>query len=237
MAFQWRCAFCGHWTTITDSNAEVSVHRFTRPNKIGHLITRTGLITCPNPQCREFELSFFLGLPEAATNVASHPRHLEMADLIKQWRLVPSSRAKPLPEFVPPSIRADYEEACAIEVLSPKASATLARRCVQGIIRNYFGISEKTLNLEIQAIKSKVSNEVWEAVDALRKVGNIGAHPEGDINLIIDVEPEEAAMLIRLIELLIEETYVARERQQRELAEVKKLAAEKGALRDNPTAP
>lgn len=132
-----------------------------------------------------------------------------------------------MPSVVPESIVNDYNEACAIESLSPKASATLARRCVQQIIRGFFGVSRGTLNEEIQAIKGAISGPVWESVDALRQLGNIGAHPEKDINVIIDVEPDEAAALIRLIEILIAETYVARDRQEKELQSVRDIAEAK----------
>ena len=32
---------------------------------------------------------------------------------------------------------------------------------------------------------------MWQAIDAVRSIGNIGAHMEKDINLIVDVDPEE----------------------------------------------
>ncbi|MCP1830281.1 hypothetical protein ACVIHH_005106 [Bradyrhizobium sp. USDA 4518] len=34
-----------------------------------------------------------------------------------------------------------------------------------------------------------------DAIDAVRIVGNIGAHMEKDVNLIVDIEPGEAQML------------------------------------------
>ena len=37
---------------------------------------------------------------------------------------------------------------------------------------------------------------------AVRKVGNIGAHMEKDINVIVDVDPDEAQHLIGLITFL-----------------------------------
>ena len=43
-----------------------------------------------------------------------------------------------------------------------------------------------------------------DAIDAVRKIGNIGAHMERDINLIVDIDPNEAAILIGLIELLFQ---------------------------------
>jgi hypothetical protein len=47
-------------------------------------------------------------------------------------------------------------------------------------------------------------------IDAMRKIGNIGAHMQNDINLIIDVEPREAQLLITLIENLFKEWYISR---------------------------
>ena len=48
-----------------------------------------------------------------------------------------------------------------------------------------------------------------DAIGHVRRIGSIGAHMEKDINLILDVEPDEAQALIDLIELLFEEWYVA----------------------------
>ena len=45
----------------------------------------------------------------------------------------------------------------------------------------------------------------------VRKIGNIGAHMEADINVIVDVDRNEAQVLIELAELLFEEWYVAAE--------------------------
>lgn len=50
-----------------------------------------------------------------------------------------------------------------------------------------------------------------EAIDAVCKVGNIGAHMEKDIDLIVDVDPNEAELLINLIETRFQYWYVNRE--------------------------
>ena len=118
------------------------------------------------------------------------------------------------PEYVPHNIRQDYEEACIIKELSPKSSATLARRALQGMIRNYWGIKGKSLYDEINQIKDKVDPATFDAIDAVRKIGNIGAHMERDVNVIIDIEPSEAGLLINLIEELIDDWYIAREQRR-----------------------
>ena len=129
--------------------------------------------------------------------------------------LRPISLAKQYPDYIPQQIREDYAEACAILYRSPKASATLARRCLQGMIRDYWGISKRTLYDEISELREKLQPDLWMALDNLRQLGNIGAHMEADTNVIVNIDPDEAEKLIQLIELLMKEWYINRaEREQ-----------------------
>ena len=82
---------------------------------------------------------------------------------VRDHSLVPASMAKPQPSYIPRQIVADYEEASLIAGLSPKASATLSRRCLQGMIRDFFSISRRTLFDEINAIKDQTPQDVWDA--------------------------------------------------------------------------
>lgn len=149
----------------------------------------------------------------------------------KQIDLVPQVTMRHYPEYIPEQIRQDYEEANMILESSPKAAATLLRRCLQGMIHDYWGIHEKNLNAEISALKDKVSAAQWKAIDALRKVGNIGAHMEKDVNLIIDIDADEAKKLLKLIELLFEKWYIARHDEEMLLADIVEIADEKTAER------
>jgi hypothetical protein len=148
---------------------------------------------------------------------------------INNWSLIPQSEAKVFPGYIPKTIISDYNEACAIVRLSPKASATLSRRCLQGIVRDYWGVRVKSGRLkdEIDEIKDKTDPATWDAIDAVRKVGNVGAHMEKDINLVIDVEPEEASLLINLIEILLKDWYITREERKQRLTSIKVMAEEK----------
>jgi hypothetical protein len=80
---------------------------------------------------------------------------------------------------------------------------------------------------EISAIQEKVDPITWNAIDAVRNIGNIGAHMEKDINLVIDVEPDEAGLLIGLIETLITEWYIARHEREQRMARIIATAADK----------
>jgi hypothetical protein len=146
---------------------------------------------------------------------------------LNNWRVIPDSAAKVLPDYIPEAIVSDYTEACLIVDKSPKASATLARRCLQGMIRDFHNVQKDRLFDEIKAIKDRIDPLTWEAIDAVRSIGNIGAHMEKDINLIVDVDEGEAQDLINLIELLIDDWYVARYNRQKQLASVTKIKTAK----------
>jgi len=47
---------------------------------------------------------------------------------------------------------------------------------------------------------------------------------EKDINVIIDVDPDEAQLLIQLIETLFRDWYIAREQRNEHLAKIKAVA-------------
>ena len=149
----------------------------------------------------------------------------------KTVMIFPESSATQFPEYVPEAIRNDYEEACSILYKSPKAAATLARRCLQGMIHDFWGIHEKNLNAEITALKGHIQGAQWRAIDAIRSVGNIGAHMEHDVNLIIDVSSAEAEKLIKLIEHLIDKWYIDRHEAELLYEDVTAIGSEKQELR------
>lgn len=146
-------------------------------------------------------------------------------------QVLPVSLAKQYPDYIPQSIRNDYEEAYAILDLSPKASATLARRCLQGMIHDFWGIVEKNLNYEITALKDKIPADLWQSIDALRQLGNIGAHMEANTDVIVDIDPDEAETLIKLIELLMKEWYMNREERNKLFSNIVNTNAAKQAQR------
>lgn len=233
MSFSWQCPFCNNHSTITEQNVSSTELDFDDNNKFGKLRLEVKTITCPNPECKEFTLEALL----FETKTRGSYQYTVNGDLIHNWKLYPQSTAKPLPDYIPQAIKEDYEEACLILNLSPKASATLARRCLQGMIRNFWSVKSKNLFQEIESIKDKVEPDIWEAIDVVRKVGNIGAHMEKDINQIVEVDEKEAALLIGLIEMLIEEWYVSRYERQQRLANIKQLGQDKDTQRKKGAEP
>jgi hypothetical protein len=72
------------------------------------------------------------------------------------------------------------------------------------------------------------------AIDAVRSIGNIGAHMEKDINLIIDVDPGEAEVLIQLLETLFKEWYVNRNDREEQMRQIVAIAKSKSAQKVKP---
>lgn len=218
MAFNWTCPYCDRKTTINDNNFHASEDAMTIDSSEGNRLLRNEWIVCPNEECKKINLVTIL------YDYKWIPTVWRKGEIITHWNLLPSSSAKVFPDYIPIVLRNDYEEAAKILELSPKASATLSRRCLQGIIRDFWGVSKSRLIDEIAAIEDKVDPLTWKSIDSVRKVGNIGAHMEKDINLIIDVEPKEAYLLIQLIELLFEEWYVHRHERELKLKAIAGLA-------------
>ena len=217
------CPYCGMTMSLNSETQSLRYPAFGNSHGV-HLPTQGGgyhtstleieFYQCPN--CDEFTI-FATGKGKAVKDVCLPIR--------------PQSKAKQYPEYIPAPIREDYEEACAVLYLSPKASATLARRCLQGMIRDFWGIAKATLNAEITELKDKIPADLWAVIDSLRQLGNIGAHMEKDTNLIVDIDPDEAEKLIRLIELLMKEWYINREERKQLFGDILEINAEKQAIR------
>jgi hypothetical protein len=60
---------------------------------------------------------------------------------------------------------------------------------------------------------------------------------EKDVNAIVDVDPDEAQVLIGLTELLFEEWYVAREARSRNIARLAAIAGEKKQIQQQKRLP
>lgn len=219
--FQWRCPYCNRNATIGESDFHQDFANLKIKNADGTRRVFTQFTVCPNPDCKKFMLKIYMCYLEYTQG------EWRTGDLIKEWRLVPPSKAVVFPDYVPKPIRDDYNEACLISNLSPKSSATLSRRVIQGIIRDFWRVKPGRLVDEIEQIKDKIDPLTWEAIDSLRKIGNIGAHMEKDINLIVDVDPNEAEILIGLIETLVKDWYVIREERKKQLYKIKTIAQDK----------
>jgi hypothetical protein len=230
MGHNWTCGYCDRPQVATDENFEAirSLLKIGTPSGEGRITVRVAL-RCLNPDCAKITLSF--ALHRWNGNIGNG-----VGELLQSWRLMPGSTYVTQPDYIPEPIRTDYYEACSIKDLSPKASATLARRCLQGMIRDFAEIKEKTLFKAIEKLRilseegkapQGILLETLDAIDAVRQIGNIGAHMEADINTIVDVDPDEAQALIELLELLFQDWYIARHARKARLNRLVTIAADK----------
>jgi hypothetical protein len=219
MAQRWRCPFCNHDAVLTDSNRSTGRHEFNHGSKYGYQAVQTHAFVCPNPECKEYALTVTLH----DHRVVSPGGYVDL-DAKQTWRLRPAADVRVFPDYIPRAILDDYREACLIRDASPKASATLARRALQGMLRDFWSVKAGRLVDEIEAVRDRVDPLTWDAIDAVRKIGNIGAHMEKDINVIVDVDPQEAKLLIGLIETLLQDWYVTKHERQQRLAGIVSIA-------------
>ena len=151
--------------------------------------------------------------------------------------LMPKWEDPQVPDGVPEELAEDYREACRVLELSPKASAALARRCLQALIRQQEGIRESTLCAEVSRLLDKhiLPEYLTRDLDAIRVIGNFAAHPTKDTQTdsIVDVEPDEASWTLGVLRALLQFYFVdePRSRERREALSKKLKSSGRGELR------
>lgn len=211
-----KCPYCNETFPLTFGTSFKETIYFNKGSGVPERDSDVQLSICKCPNCHQYLINIE-GIGDAVSDVNLQVR--------------PLSSAIQFPEYVPEGIRQDYEEACAIVNLSPKASATLSRRCIQSMIRDFWNITDKTLMKEIDLLEYKIPATQKKVLQSLRQIGNIGAHPETDVNTIIDVEPKDAGKLIKVIEFFIDKWYIDRHEQECLFDEINTMNSEMQAKR------
>ena len=176
--FNWTCPTCGSHTTITSPNhcyRTLDVFASNTPNNKG-IVVGALLIECPNQQC--LAQSFKVIVKQASRQSGfTSLRESSVPVGIGSFTFLPTT-ASPLSQYVPATVLEDYNEAYLISKLSPKASATLARRALQGMVRDYFQVFWlRTLHSELVSVEDKCDPDLYAALMAVKSIGDIGAHP------------------------------------------------------------
>lgn len=230
-SFNWKCPYCGNDTTLIEGQSYSFFYEtFDLRNVHEKLLAfSTRVFVCPNPECKKITIENILS--QTKYNAIRYVP--DFGNTIAAKRFQPKANMMVLPDYVPKAIINDYEEACTIVEDSPKAAATLCRRCLQGMIRDFWGIAKGRLKDEIDALKERIDPITWDVIDSIREIGNIGAHMEKDVNLIIDVEIDEAKLLIKLIETLITDWYIQRYNREQNALKIKQIAETKKPKRES----
>ena len=222
--FSWECPHCKRITTIDKHNIHLKNNFLPELNSKENagFNVQTKNIICPNYQCKN--IAVYVSVYKANEKYHNGYQIITNEQFIFGKMFFPDKDIKQYPDYIPEPIRKDYKEACLISSLSPKASATLARRCIQGILRDFWKVKPDNLIKEIEQIKDKVDTQTYEAIDSVRRIGNIGAHMEKDINVIIDVDENEAEILISLLDILLQNWYIEKHNKEEQLKRIKAIA-------------
>ncbi|MFT7005454.1 MAG: hypothetical protein ACJAWW_002829 [Sulfurimonas sp.] len=144
--------------------------------------------------------------------------------------ICPNSEGNIFFDYIPEQILNDYNEACEIKDLSPKTSATLAIKCLQEMIRDFWKVNKGVLINEIEEIKDRIDPLTWSAINSVRKTGNIDTYMKKDVNKIIDVEQREAELLVNLIGTLLDVWYITKYKREENLFAIIALSKDKSEL-------
>lgn len=106
----------------------------------------------------------------------------------------------------------DFRNACLVMSDSAEASAALSRRCLQNVLRDVANAKPSDLAKEIQEVldSGKLPSHLADSIDAIRNIGNFGAHPikSKSSGEIVDVEPGEAEWNLDVLEGLFDFYFV-----------------------------
>lgn len=216
--YLWHCPFCDTDQTVPSEGMQASFSDLIAENAEGPRRLVVKFVVCPNPKCRQFSLDASLHHLTISGSRGYTGKHL------KTWNLIPPSRARSFPVAIPHHVLTDYREACLIIDSSPKAASALARRCLSGMLRDFWNVQPGSLSDELRQIKGTADPLTWEAIESVRNTGLIGPRMESEGAEIQDTEPGEPQLLIGLIETLIQDWYVNRDGRRKRLAEIKQIA-------------
>jgi len=126
--------------------------------------------------------------------------------------VIPRRRAAMKFRDVPPDLIEEYEQASEVIDTSPAASAALARRCLQKVIREHLGTREKRFYDELKTVaeSGKVPPYLADGLLKIREIGNMAKHPtHGEqVGLIVDVSKEEAEWTLKILEGMFKHCFV-----------------------------
>ncbi|MFH1147657.1 MAG: DUF4145 domain-containing protein [Pseudomonadota bacterium] len=143
----------------------------------------------------------------------------ELTEILSEQVIFPRASFKRIDPEVPDSLRREFQEACSVLQVSPRASAAMSRRLLQTILREKFGINKRSLADEIDEFLSSpaIPSYLSQEIDAIRNVGNFASHPIKNTQTgeIVDVEPGEAEWLIDVLEALFDFAFIQPARMEK----------------------
>lgn len=130
-----------------------------------------------------------------------------------RWVWPEGLQRRAIPDMVPDAVGQDYKEAALVLDRSPRASAALSRRALQGLLTEQ-GFKHSNLSTQIDLALPGLAEPLKSDIDAIRQLGNMAAHPmkATQSGEILDVEPGEAEWSLDVLDALFDHYYVEKER-------------------------
>lgn len=132
------------------------------------------------------------------------------AKVLHQSLVWPRAVSATVAEQVPAHIAQDYREAWAVLPRSAKASAALARRCLQTVLIEAGKAKSHRLSSMIKEVKPGMPSYVADELEDVKHAGDFSAHPLKDkaTGQILDVVRGEAEWVLHVLDLLFDHYYV-----------------------------
>ena len=96
--FSWTCPFCNRDTTITVSHCEVTLGNLPIESADGYHQAVGTFIVYPSPKCKK--ITFTVRLYATRPTIEGIAQRVK---LVNEWKLIPPSRAKVHPDYIPKS--------------------------------------------------------------------------------------------------------------------------------------
>lgn len=178
---------------------------------------RTIMFRCPIAGCGHFKLWIIVELEliknnnESNDNEVTEERHVYLLNSIPN----DNEEIEGLPDE-PAQLKAAYKEAIrCMNAGAPMAASAMLRRALQIITRDIFKVTPGTLAGELNQLKGAtnligvtLTQDFSKNAYILKKVGNQGAHPDKDPDLL-SFDAEDAEYLHQIFAEVVAEIFVA----------------------------
>jgi len=230
--FNFLCKYCNQPTSITEHDYKFET--IESPDNLANYKFSLEIIKCPNPDCKKTHVNvnvsktIIVGGRKDFGLVSISTAKKEVFD--ETIEVLPEYGVILLPSYLPKDIQRDINEANLIKNKSTRASASLLRRALQSMIRDFWKseIIPGELNSEITQLKSKITDAaLYNAMHSLKNIASFAAHPEKDISSIVDIEKSELDQMFKIIHILIKEWYVNKKEREENLKSLNKMASKK----------
>lgn len=169
------------------------------------------------PSCKE--LLLYLKMNTSAQIMAQY-RQNQIPEPSQFAMLVyPKKNRKVLSNDIPAEYQKDFNEALGVLETSSRASAALSRYCLQKLLIEKAGVKKRELFDQIQEVldSKQLPTHLASDIDAIRAIGNFGAHPikSTTSGSIVEVEAGEAEWNLNVLEGLFDFYFIAPAESQR----------------------